>query len=125
MIFLLVAREPVDLDIGAAGLWAAILGSGMFALLHGLISVATGAWSGSQSAATGFGWGVALVGYLFNVLASLDSSLDGLKWMSPLYWATADSPLGGQMSGTYLLLAGAVATVAAVSLLIFQRHDLT
>ncbi|MFV2038960.1 MAG: ABC transporter permease subunit, partial [Acidimicrobiales bacterium] len=89
LLFLAVAREPVDLDIGVAGLAVATLGSVLFALANGVVALLAGAWRGVQGLATGVAWGVALVGYLINVLANLDDSLDGLKYASPLYWATA------------------------------------
>lgn len=123
--FLAVLREPVGLDIGVVGLLAAILGSAMFALVHGLCAFVAGTWGFSKGAAMGIGWGVALVGYLLNILASLDDSLESLQWASPLYWATADNPVGGQIPATYGLLAAVAVGLFVLALVLFERHDLS
>jgi ABC-2 type transport system permease protein len=124
VVFLLVAREPVDLDIGAAGLFMATLGSVLFALVHGLVALTAGAWRGEKGVATGVGWALALGGYLLNVVANLDESLDGLKYVSPMYWATAGDPLSGNMPATYAILALAAACLVWLCVAVFERHDL-
>ena len=125
VVFLAVLREPVGLDIGVGGLVAATLGSALFAILSGLVAFVAGAVGVNRGAATGLGWGVAIVGYLLNVLASLDASMESLQWASPLYWATADNPVAGHVPATYLILGGAALALIAAALAIFERHDLT
>lgn len=123
--FLAVAKEPVDLDVGVGGLAAATLGSVLFAVVHGLIALLAGAMTGKKGVATGAGWGIALAGYLANVLATLDDSLEWLQWLSPLSWATQDSPISGDMPSSYLALVAAIVVLAAATTVIFERHDLT
>lgn len=125
VVLLIVAREPVGLDIGAGGLAAATLGSVLFALVHGLVALLAGAWSGSKGVATGAGWGVALAGYLVNIIANIDDSLDWLQPFSPLYWATADSPVTGTLPATYLALLAACALLVVATVIVFDRHDLS
>ena len=125
VVFLAISREPVDLDIGVDGLVVATAGSALFGLLHGLLALAAGAWRGAKGMATGVGWGVALAGYLVNIVANLDGSLDWLAPVSPLHWATSGSPVAGEVPATYLALIGASVAVAAISTLAFERHDLT
>ena len=125
VVFLALAKEPVDLNVGIGGLAAATLGSALFALVHGLVALAAGAWRGPKGFATGVGWGVALAGYLMNILANVDDSLDWLAPFSPLHWATADSPVTGTLPATYLALVGAIAALVAVTLTVFERHDLS
>ena len=125
VILLTVAREPVSLDIGVAGLGAATLGSVLFALVYGLVALLTGAWRGSKGAAAGAGWGIALAGYLVNILSSIDESLEWLQSFSPLYWATADSPVTGTLPATYFALVASSVVLAGATVLVFDRHDLS
>lgn len=120
-----VAREPVNLDVGVAGLVAATTGSMLFALAHGLVALLAGAWSGSKGIATGVGWGVALGGYLLNIVANIDGSLDWLSAFSPLHWATASSPIDGDLPVTFLVLVVVSAVLLGTTVAVFDRHDLS
>jgi len=124
VVLLTIAREPVDLDIGVAGLASATLGSVLFALFHGSASLAAGAATGSKGVANGVGWGLALAGYLVNIIANLDDSLDWLEPFSPMYWATADSPVTGTIPATYAVLAAGIGVLVGAALVLFERHDL-
>lgn len=123
--FLAVAREPVDLDIGVGALAAATLGSALFAAVHGLLALLAGAATGSRGVATGVGWGVALGGYLASILANLDDSLDWLSGFSPLAWATGGGAVDGSLPASYLALVGAAVVLFVLSLVVFDRRDLT
>jgi ABC-2 type transport system permease protein len=125
VILLAIAREPVDLDIGINGLAAATAGSVLFALLHGLVAMLAGTSRGTKAVANGVGWGVALAGYLANIIANIDESLDWLATFSPLHWATADSPVAGDVPTTYLALAAASLVLVSATVLVFDRHDLS
>lgn len=124
VLFLAIAREPVDLDIGIAGLVLATLGSVLFAFVHGLVALVVGAWRGEKGVASGAGWAVALGGYLLNIVANLDDSLDGLKYASPMYWATAGDSLTGSVPVTYAVLAAVAAGLVWLAVVVFERHDL-
>jgi len=124
VVLLAVAREPVDLDIGVGGLASATLGSVLFALFHGFAALAAGAATGAKGVATGVGWGLALAGYLINIIANLDDSLDWLEPFSPMYWATADSPVTGTVPITYAVLAAGIGVLVGSALVLFERHDL-
>jgi ABC-2 type transport system permease protein len=124
LLLLIVGREPVSLDIGAAGLAMATLGSALFAIAHGSIALAVGAVTGRKGTATAVGWGTALAGYLVNVVANVDDSLDWLEPVSPLYWATSGAPLTGAFPATYLALIAMAAVFIIVTVIGFERHDL-
>ena len=97
----------VDLTIGVDKLVAATVGTVLFGLFHGLLAMLAGAVRGSKGVAIGVGWGAALLGYLLNVVANVPSSLEWLRWGSPLHYATADDPLLNGMPVEYLALVGA------------------
>ena len=125
IVVLVAAKEPVNLDVGLLGLTSATLGSVLYALVHGLLALVAGAWKGERGLASGIGWGVALFGYLLNIVANLDDSLEWLAWFSPLHWATAGSPVAGSIPATFLALVGAAAVLTALTLAVFERHDLS
>lgn len=123
-VVLAVAREPVDLDVGLAGLASATIGSMLFAAMCGLAALFAGAVTGSKGLGAGAGWGVALASYLVNILANLDDSLDWLEPLSPLYWATADSPVTGTVPAWFLALVAVAASLSVATGITFERHDL-
>jgi ABC-2 type transport system permease protein len=115
----------VDLDIGIADLVAATTGSVLFALVLGLVAMLAGASRGGRGFALGMGWAVALGGYLLNVVSGIDESLDWLKWLSPLSYATMTDPISNGFPAQYLALTAAVLVVFGATLVAFNRHDLT
>lgn len=117
--------QPVDLTIGVDKLVAATVGTVLFGFFHGLLSMLAGAVKGAKGFAIGLGWGVALVGYMLNVVANMDSSLLWLRWSSPLHYATANDPLLNGMPIEYLVLLGACIVTFAATLVAFRRHDIS
>ena len=124
-LVVLVVGQPVNLSIGVDKLVAATVGAVLFGLFHGLLSMLAGAVAGSKGLAVGVGWGVALVGYLLNVVSNMDSSLEWLRWGSPLYYATANTPLLNGMPVEYLVILGACAVTLVAALIAFRRHDIS
>jgi ABC-2 type transport system permease protein len=104
---------------------AATIGALLFGLLHGWIALLAGAVKGSKGFAAGVAWGVALAGYLLNVMANLSDSLDWLRWASPLYWATANDPIVNGIPFEYLILVGACVVTLVATIVLFDRHDLS
>jgi ABC-2 type transport system permease protein len=114
----------VDLSVGLGGLTAATLGTVLFALLHGQLAMLAGALTGRRGPSLGVGWGVALGGYLLSVMAGIDQSLDWLNWLSPLHYATNDSPIVNGPTVWFLALLAALLLALGATVLAFRRHDL-
>ena len=125
VVVIWVAGSLVDLRVGVGALLAATVGTVLFALVHGQLALLAGAVGGSKGLALGVGWGVALGGYLFDVLAGIDESYDWLRWASPLHWATAGSPIDHGLPAGYLALLGALALALAATVVAFRRHELS
>ncbi len=125
VIVVLGLGQLVDLHVGVSGLIAATVGSLLFGLFHGLLAMLAGSIRGPRGFATGLAWGVAMVGYLLYVISNMDSSLDFLRWFSPLGYAAAGDPISSGMPVEYLALAGGVAAVFAATIVLFRRHDLS
>ena len=124
VVLIWVMGSLVGLPVGIGALLAATLGTVLFALLHGQLAMLAGAVTGRRGIALGIGWGVALGGYLLNVLSGIDDSLGWLRWLSPLHYATADTPLTNGVPVEYLVLLGALLVTFAATLAVFRRHDL-
>ena len=124
-VVVLVLGRLVDLDVGVGALAAATLGALLYGLLHGLIALLAGSLRGAKGFALGVGWGLALLGYLINVVANLTDSLEPLRWLSPLYYATADDPIVNGVPPEFLALAGACAVIFGATIVAFRRHDLS
>ncbi len=114
----------VDLSVGLGGLAAATLGTVLFALLHGQLAMLTGAFTGRRGPSLGVGWGVALGGYLLSVMAGIDQSLSWLNWLSPLHYATNDSPISDGPTVWFLVLLAALVLALGATVVAFRRHDL-
>lgn len=125
VVVIWVAGSFVDLDVGIGALAAATLGTVLFAVLHGQLSLLAGAAGGGKGLALGVGWGAALGGYLFSVLAGIDESLDWLRWASPLHYATAGKPIDNGVPPEYLVLLGGSVAAIGATLVVFRRHDLS
>ena len=125
VVVIWVAGSLVDLGVGVGALAAASLGTVLFGLVHGQLALLAGAAGGSKGLALGVGWGVALGGYLFNVLAGIDESLGRLRWASPLHWATAGSPIDNGPPAQYLVLLGALALALVATVLALRNHELS
>ncbi len=119
-LLIAVVREPIDLDVSTTGLVAAMVGTVLFALLHGAVAIAIGCFGGRPGVATGASWGLVVGGYLCTVLADLVGSLAWLQQLSPLHHATADDPLVNSMPPNFLLL---VALTVAVVMLAHRRFE--
>jgi ABC-2 type transport system permease protein len=126
---------------GAAILWVAVwLGlvaaklpageSALFALglaSVGLVSLGVGAVV-SQLAATRrlaleLGAGVLGFAFVLRVIADTASSLDWVRWLTPLGWAEELRPFAGSRPAVLLLLLGAAAVLIAAARWIAMRRD--
>lgn len=125
VIVIVGVGRAFGLEVGFVNLAAATVGTVLFGVFHGFLALAAGAARGVKAFAMGLAWGVALVGYLLNVLSNLDPSLEWLRWGSPLYYATAGDPVvnGAPVEYVVIVGAGVAALVAAVAL--FRRHDVS
>ena len=124
VVLIVAMGQAVGLRVGLGGLLAATLGAVLYGVFHGAVALVAGATRGGKGFATGLGWGVALVGYLFTVMANLTPSLDGLKYASPLYYATADMPIANGVPWEFVVPAGGLVVLLAAAVAAFGHHDL-
>jgi ABC-2 type transport system permease protein len=125
VLIILVGGPAVGLDIGAAGVFAAAVGSMLYGVFHGLVALLAGAAAGRRAPALAVGAAVALAGYLLVTIAELASWAEPLGRLSPLHQATAGNPVENGMPANYLILAGASLVFLAATVVVFEREDLT
>ncbi len=116
----------VDLDIAVHLVVAACLGSGLVALLHGLLALALGAATGNRSLAIGASSAALVAGYLIQALSGLVDALEPLRPLSALYHANGSIPIdNGVPVWHHLLLAGLCVVLAVVAVRVFDERDVT
>jgi ABC-2 type transport system permease protein len=114
----------VDLNIGIRFVIAACVGSGLVALLHGLLALAVGAATGNRGVAIGASSAVFVAAYLIQALSGLVDALEPLRPLSALYHANGSLPINTGLPIWHdLLLAGVCGVLAVLSIGVFDRRD--
>ncbi|MBW8825979.1 MAG: ABC transporter permease subunit [Acidobacteria bacterium] len=127
LVALVVVGAPVGaLDgVDRAGLLAAAVAVVGLALLHGTIAFVAGAVSGRRGPAVVAGAGVAVGGYLVQVLAASSPSLHAVGLLSPWQWLLARNMLATGPAWTALVLPVVVSAVLVVAgSTVFEQRDL-
>ena len=120
----LASGPLVDLEVGVAGLAAAVASQTLLAVLFGGLTMAVGAATGSRGLAIGVGAAAAVAAYLVNSLAPLAEALKPLQRLSPIWWATGNDPLQHGPGVGLLVLLAVLLAVLAVGGRLFTRRDL-
>lgn len=104
------------------GACAALVG---LAFLTAAVALLAGAASGRRSMATGFGAGIAVLGYVLQAVAKQSPDLDWLRALSPYAWVYHEPPLqDGVHVGGLALTWGLALLCAAASALLLRRRDI-
>ncbi len=122
---LLGAVGPLfKLHVGWAPLSAAIIGSALFALAFGTLSMAIGAGTGSRGFARGVSAAIAVAMYLVSTLSQLVEWLKPWRWTSLWYHTLGIDPLRNGFEGGHLLvMVACVAILVVAAVVLFTRRD--
>lgn len=120
-----VGLPAFGMRIGASAVAAAVVATGLLALVFGTIALALGAATGRRGLARGITALLAVAAYLASTLASLVSWLGPVRAASPWYHALGVDPLVSGFEAWHLLvLVGITVAVVAAALAAFDRRDL-
>jgi ABC-2 type transport system permease protein len=124
-LVVLVVGVAVELDVAVGNVVAACLGSGLVALLHGLLALSVGAGTGNRALALGVGTGVLVAGYFLQSLSGLVDALEPARVLSPLYHANGTIPImHGLPLWHHLLLLALSVGLGGLAVWLFDRRDL-
>jgi ABC-2 type transport system permease protein len=127
VVFVVVAVMvlALDMEVAVGNIGAATLGLFLLALAMGTVSLGAGAATGRKTAGLAAGAGLAVAGFMANVLAPLVEGGGWLESISPFAWYLGGDPLtqGIDWAGFGGLLAITVVALA-VALPLFGRRDL-
>lgn len=122
---LAIGIPAVDLNIGAAGVAAAVVATVLLALLFGTVALVVGAGTGRRGLARGSAGLLAVLAYLMSSLADLVGWLRPARPVSPWYHALGVDPLVKGFSTVHLLVPlGLTAVVVLLGVYAFGRRDL-
>ncbi|THV32860.1 ABC transporter permease subunit [Glycomyces buryatensis] len=122
---ILAGASAGNMDLPAGNILAAVVGTGLLALAFGAITQMVGALTGHRASAIGISAIIAVAGYFANNLGGMDPDTEWLRYLSPFYYATGDSPLtNGWNLGLIAVLVILPMATLALSLSTFNRRDL-
>lgn len=121
---LVASSEPFALDLDAGKTLAGVTSFTGLAIALAVVALAVGAATGRQVVAIGAGAGLAVAGYVANVIGRQSADWGWLTDVSPFGWAFGKFPIMDGWDWQGLGLLAALAAVAfAVGLLAFRNRD--
>jgi ABC-2 type transport system permease protein len=116
----------VNLGVSTTNTAAACTGSGLVALLCGLLALTIGAGTGNRGLALGVSSAVFVAGYLLQALSGLVDALRPARILSPLYHANDTVPINNGFPGRHFaLLAVVCVALAIIAVPLFQHRDIS
>lgn len=112
-------------DVGVARVVVATLACGALAVFHAAVTYAAAGAGASRGLTVGIAIAVLVAGYVVNFLFPLSDALEGLRRLSPWYWAIGAQPVTDGVPGAWLLvLAVVTAALVAFGSVAVTRRDL-
>ena len=125
-VAIVLVGPPFGLHVSLVNLAAAVIGAVLVAIGFGTWALALGCWLGKRGLAIAVVTSVAVVTYLFHVLAPSVDAVRSLRMLSPFYYYIANDPLRSGLDAVHVVvLLGIAAVGLVVALVAFERRDLT
>jgi ABC-2 type transport system permease protein len=121
-----LSLTPFSLDdIGVGRVLVATLGCGALGLFHAAVAYAVAGGGGSRALSVGTSIAVLVAGYIASFLLPLADALDGMRRISPWYWAIGTQPISDGVAGSwFVLLVVAIAALVTFGTVAVNRRDL-
>jgi ABC-2 type transport system permease protein len=113
----------MDVDPTQAALASALVS--LLAVEFGAVALAVGAVTGSRAVAVATTGGLAVAAYLLYLVGQLVESVRPYRWLSPIYQAIVDGPIGPTAPGIAVIMPLVAVVAVAVAVPVFDRRDLT
>jgi ABC-2 type transport system permease protein len=97
----------------------------LLAVEFGAVALAVGAVTGSRAVAVATTGGLAVAAYLLYLVGQLVESVRPYRWLSPIYQAIVDGPIGPTAPGIAVIMPLVAVVAVAVAVPVFDRRDLT
>lgn len=121
---ILAGSAVTDMEVGVVPAARAALLMTLLGVEFGIVALAVGAVSGSRPAAVAVAGGLAVAAYLLYLIGQLVEGVRPYRWLSPIYQAIVDGPIGPSLPGLAVLMPLVALLTVVASVPIFERRDL-
>jgi ABC-2 type transport system permease protein len=123
-VAIVVGSAVVDMDVDPTQAALASVLVTLLAVEFGAVALAVGAVTGSRAVAVAATGGLAVAAYLLYLVGQLVESVRPYRWLSPIYQAIVDGPIGPTAPGIAVIMPLVAVAVVAVAVPVFDRRDL-
>lgn len=121
---ILLGSAVTDMEVGVVAAARAALLVTLLGVEFGAVALAVGAVSGSRPAAVAVAGGLAVASYLLYLVGQLVEGVRPYRWLSPVYQAIVDGPIGPSLPALAVLMPLVALVAVAVAVPVFERRDL-
>ena len=122
---ILVGSALAGMDVGVIPAARAAVLVTLLGIEFGAVALAVGAATGRRSAAVAAGGGLAVAAYLLYLVGQLVEGVRPYRWMSPVYQAIVDGPIGPSLPELAALMPLVAIAAVAAAAPVFDRRDLS
>lgn len=121
---ILLGSAVTDMEVGVVPAARAALLMSLLGAEFGVVAIAVGAASGRRSIALAASGGLAVAAYLLYIVGQLVDAVRPYRWLSPVYQAIVDGPIGPTLPALAVLMPLVALVAVAVAVPVFERRDL-
>lgn len=123
-VALLSGSAVAGMDVGAVPAARAAVLVTLLGIEFGAVALAVGAATGRRGVAVAVAGGLAVATYLLYLVGQLVEPVRPYRWMSPVYQAIVDGPIGPSLPELAALMPLVAVVVVAAAIPVFERRDL-
>ena len=123
-VAILSGSAVAGMDVGVVPAARAAALVTLLGVEFGAIALAVGAATGRRGVAVAVAGGLAVAAYLLYLVGQLVESVRSYRWLSPVYQAIVDGPIGPSLPALALLMPLVAVVVVAATVPVFERRDL-
>jgi len=121
---ILLGSVVTGMEVGVVPAARAAFLVSLLGVEFGAVAIAVGAASGRRSIALAVTGGLAVAAYLLYLVGQLVEDVRPYRWLSPVYQAIVDGPIGPSLPGLAVLMPLVALVAVGVAVPVFERRDL-